>query len=91
MVSYPSVIYVAFNHIYVYQHLKNVELLGMHGQYNDLLCAGQSGDRIPVGVRFSTPVNTRPGSRVAGVWRRPPPPLSSLWAFMICYRVNFKL
>ena len=53
----------------MYQHLKIVELLGMHGQYNDLLCAGQSEDRFPAGVRFFTPVKTRPGGTVAGAWR----------------------
>jgi hypothetical protein len=33
--------------------------------YFDLLRAGRSGDRIPVGVRFSAPVQTGPGAHPA--------------------------
>ena len=33
--------------------------------YNDLLQAGRSGDRIPVRVRFFTPVQTGPGAHPA--------------------------
>ena len=35
---------------------------GQHSQYSDLLQAGQSRDRILVGARFSTPVQTGPGA-----------------------------
>jgi len=33
--------------------------------YSDLLRAGRSGDRIPVGARFSEPVQTGPGAHPA--------------------------
>jgi hypothetical protein len=35
---------------------------GLLSRYGDWVRAGQSGDRIPVGARFSSPVKTGPGS-----------------------------
>ena len=60
--------------------------------YSDCLRAGRSGDRIPVGVRFSAPVQISPeahpasctmgtgsflGVSVAGAWRWPHTPSSA--------------
>jgi len=36
-----------------------------HSWYSDLQPAGQSGDKIPLGTRFSTPVQTGPGAHPA--------------------------
>jgi hypothetical protein len=38
---------------------------GYLSQYRDLLWAGRSGDQIPVGARFSSPVHTGPGAHTA--------------------------
>jgi hypothetical protein len=38
---------------------------GYCSRYSVSLRAGRSGDRIPVGVRFSTPVQTVPGAHPA--------------------------
>jgi len=35
---------------------------GLLSRYSDWLRAGRSGDQIPVGVRFSAPVQTSPGT-----------------------------
>jgi hypothetical protein len=39
--------------------------VGQLSQYSDWLRAGRSGDRIPVGARFSAPVQTVPGAHPA--------------------------
>jgi len=60
-------------------------------QYSDSLRAGQSGDRILVGARFSAPVQISPGAhpgdtvgkgsfpggKAVGAWRLPPTPSSA--------------
>jgi hypothetical protein len=38
---------------------------GQRSRYSDSLRPGRSGDRIPVGARFSTPVQTGPGAHPA--------------------------
>jgi len=38
---------------------------GWHRWYSDPVHAGWSGDQIPLGVRFSTPVQTDPGAHPA--------------------------
>ena len=55
--------------------------------YSDSLPAGRFGDRIPVGARFSAPVQTGPGThpasctmgrcKAAGAWCWPPTPSST--------------
>jgi len=42
--------------------LKKCSGLGQHSWYSDSLWAGRSGDWIPVGARFSAPVQTVPGA-----------------------------
>jgi hypothetical protein len=38
---------------------------GHLSQYSDLLQAGRSGDRVPVGARFFTPIQMAPGAHPA--------------------------
>jgi hypothetical protein len=58
----------------------------MATKYGESLWAGRSGDRIPVGARFFTPVQTGPGAhpasytmgpggKAAGAWRWPLTPI----------------
>jgi len=48
-----------------FKHLFNNSRPGLCSQYNNSLWAGQSGDWIPVGARFSTPIQTSPGAHPA--------------------------
>ena len=38
---------------------------GKRNQYSDLLQAWRSGNQIPVGARFSAPIQTGPGAQLA--------------------------
>jgi hypothetical protein len=54
---------------WIWQHMcliLSVELwAGLRNRYSDWVRAGRSGDRNPMGARFSTPVQTGPGAHPA--------------------------
>ena len=61
--------------------------------YSDSLRAGRSGDLIPVGTRFSAPIQTGPGAHPVQ-WRagrnvEQPPQLTSRWVFAVCSMSKF--
>jgi hypothetical protein len=87
-VSTQLQIYI-YIYIYIYIIYHTCCGPGQLRRYSDSVRAGRSGDRLPVGARFSAPVQTGlwahlasyklvfPGSKVAGEWRWPPTPSSA--------------
>ena len=65
----PNYIYFVWNsrnwNVSLLIHHAEILRAGIAHRYSDSLRTGRSGDRIPVGVRFSAPVQTVPGAHPA--------------------------
>ena len=68
------------HHSPIWISLISTKLKLMISRYSDSLQAGRSGDQIPVGAKFSAPIQTGPGARPASYGKG---------NLVACSRVNF--
>ena len=60
--SFNTDLYLCYNMIRIYVQRYIAAWARQRSRYSDWLLAGRSGDRIPVGARFSKPVQTGSGA-----------------------------